>query len=379
MRQRRSPPPRRRSRRGRPSRRRRLRIAWAAAPDCQGKLALLDEAARAGRLGLDERPPIAVVLPDASGGLDWLAPPSVKVTADLPLEVHERRDAARLTAPCLLLIEPARDQRVGHRLVGRDLVRSLYQNGLRSERNPDYDAAQLRVRQAERGAKDDGPDILKVGDPMLDIFGLLIGGVLSGFSQGSRERELDAALGELRGDSALARSLALSALRVRADHRPRRQGGDRAGGPARPRQRPPLAGRLRQRERREIAIIEGLDPRDRHYEKHSAASMTRHDFERWQRDPPQLQLSAIAAALREAASAPEQDTQAVVALATQLEPDATPSDREQLQPLELEPLNASSSRPPSDRAGTGRGDRAAAETTGCSIARGRSPTMPSPC
>ncbi|MCE3249454.1 MAG: hypothetical protein K0R41_3279 [Geminicoccaceae bacterium] len=172
-------------------------IAWAAAPDCQGKLALLDEAARAGRLGPAERPPFAVVLPGVSGSLDWLAPPSVTVTADLPLEVHEHRDAGRLTAPCLLLIEPARDQRVGHRLVGRGLVRSLYQNGLRSERNPDYDAAQLRVRQAEREAKEDGPDILKVGDPMLDVFGLLIGGVLSGFSQGSSERALDEALSEL--------------------------------------------------------------------------------------------------------------------------------------------------------------------------------------
>src|SRR5687767_7986850 len=50
-------------------------IAWAAAPDCQGKLALLDEAARAGRLGPAERPPFAVVLPGVSGSLDWLAPP----------------------------------------------------------------------------------------------------------------------------------------------------------------------------------------------------------------------------------------------------------------------------------------------------------------
>jgi S1-C subfamily serine protease len=336
-------------------------IAWAAARDCQSKLALLDEAARAGRLGPAERPPFAVVLPGVSGSLDWLAPPSVTVTADLPLEVHEHRDAGRLTAPCLLLIEPARDQRVGHRLVGRGLVRSLYQNGLRSERNPDYDAAQLRVRQAEREAKEDGPDILKVGDPMLDVFGLLIGGVLSGFSQGSSERALDEALSELAAtprsrDRALYRPYEFEQTTVVA--------GKEATIPVALLDR--MSGRLwraelRQRERREIAIIEGLDPRDRDYEKHSAASMTRHDFERWQRDPPQLQLSAIAAALREGAPAPEQDTQAVVALATQLEPDAAPSDREQLQPLGLEPPNASSSRPPGARAGTGRGARAAAE------------------
>ena len=240
-------------------------------------------------------------------------------------------------------------------------MRSLYQNGLRSERNPDYDAAQLRVRQAEREAKEDGPDILKVGDPMLDVFGLLIGGVLSGFSQGSSERELDEALSELAAtprsrDRALYRPYEFEQTTVVAGKEATIPVAllDRASGRL-------WRAELRQRERREIAIIEGLDPRDRDYEKHSAASMTRHDFERWQRDPPQLQLSAIAAALREGAPAPEQDTQAVVALATQLEPDAAPSDREQLQPLGLEPPNASSSRPPSARAGTGRGARAAAE------------------
>jgi hypothetical protein len=329
-------------------------IAWAAAPDCRAKLALLEDAARAGRLGPDERPPFAVVLPGASGALDWLAPPSVAVTADLPLEVHERGDAPRLTAPCLLLIESARDQRVGHRLVGRDLVRSLYQNGLRSERNPDYDAAQLRVRQAEREAKDDGFDILKVGDPMLDIFGLLIGGLLSGFSQGSGERELDAALSEL---AATPRSLDRPLYRPYEFEQTTVVAGKEATVPVALLDR--LSGRmwqaeLRQRERREIAIVEGLDPRDRDYEKHSAATMTQHDFERWQRDPPQLQLSAIVAALREAAPASERDAAAVAAFGAGAEAMAALPETDGLEHAALAPRQASSSRPSGEPAPRGR-------------------------
>jgi hypothetical protein len=166
-------------------------IDWAKAPDCQAKLGLLAEAARAGHLNADVRPPIAVVRSGSADDRDWLAPPSVTVAADLPLEVRERTDPAIVQTPCLLLVEPARDQRVGQRLISQDSVRSLYQSGVRAERNPDYDAAQLRVRQAERATKNDGPGILRVGDPMLDLFGALVGGVISGFSQGSRERDLD--------------------------------------------------------------------------------------------------------------------------------------------------------------------------------------------
>ena len=61
---------------------------------------------------------------------------------------------------------------------------------------------------------------------------------------------------------------------------------------------------LRQRERREFAIIDGLDPRDRDYDARRAASLDRHEFERWQQEPPRLQLSTIAAALRDAGAAP---------------------------------------------------------------------------
>jgi hypothetical protein len=214
---------------------------------------------------------------------------------------------AQVDAPCLLIVDQPRDQRVGHRLVGRENVRSFYQSGLRSERNPDYDAAQLRLRQAERAAKEDGIGILKVGDPMLDLFGTMIDGFISGFREGSGERKVDEAMSEL---IATPRSRDRPTYRAYQFERMTVLAGKEATIPIALLDR--ASGRvwrteLRQRERRELAIVEGLDPRDRDYEAHSAASLTRDEFEQWLGEPPRLQLSAIAAALREAApvSAPD--------------------------------------------------------------------------
>ncbi|HSA80508.1 MAG TPA: trypsin-like peptidase domain-containing protein [Geminicoccaceae bacterium] len=312
-------------------------IDWGQARDCRDSLRLLEEAATAGRLNPDERPPIAVALPGGSGGLDWLAPPSVAISADLPLEVHERADAAALAVPCVLQIEPARDQRVGHRLVDRATVRSLYENGVRSERNPDYDLAQMRVRQAERELRDDGPDVLKVGDPTLDLVGLLIGGVFSGFSQGARARELDEAATELASiprsrDRALYRAYEFERITMIAGKEATIPVAllDRANGRV-------WRAELRQRERREVVVLEGLDPRDRDYDKHSAATLSRQDFERWQRAPPQLQLSAIAAALREANPAPAPAPRA-------REPEAIAADPGPSDPVERDPWSTADAR-----------------------------------
>jgi hypothetical protein len=340
-------------------------IDWAKAEDCRARLRLLEQAVAAGRLDPDERPPIAVVLPGSSGGRDWLAPPSVAITADLPLEVHERASAAELAVPCVVLIEPARDQRVGHRVLGSDTVRSHYENGVRSERNPDYDLAQLRVRQVERELKDDGPDILKVGDPMLDLVGLLIGGVFSGFSQGAGERDLDEALTELAStprsrDRALYRPYEFERITMIAGKEATIPVAllDRANGRV-------WRTELRQRERREVVILEGLDPRDRDYDKHSAATLSRRDFERWQREPPQLQLSAIAAALREGDPALAPDTLAVAAVQP-AEPEAIApgpgrSDPVGPEPIDLTGLSAAPNRPSESLAGPVEDDRWSAD------------------
>lgn len=272
-------------------------VAWASAPDCRAKLELVEEAARSGRLAAGERLPVVVVLPEQPD--DWLAAPKVTFATDLPLAVHARSELAQLDAPCVLLVDQPRDQQAEHRIVARDTVRSFYQSGLRSERNPEYDLAQLRVRKAERETKDTGLDILTVGDPMLDLVGTLVGSLVSGFSEGQDERELEEAMVELTStprslDRPVYRAYELEQMTVRA----RKEATipiallDRASGRV-------WRAELRQHERREFAIIDGLDPRDRDYEARRAASMTREEFERWQRAPPRLQLSALAAALHD--------------------------------------------------------------------------------
>lgn len=261
-------------------------VAWANAPDCQAKLGLLEQAAQSGRLGAGERVPIVVVLPASVGADDWLAPPSVTVAADLPLAVHQWSELAQLDAPCVLMIEPPRDQKVEHRLTGRDTVRSFYESGTRSERNPDYDLAQLRVRQAEREAGDDDLDILSVGDPMLDLFGTLIGSVVSGFSQGKGERELEEALLEL---TSTPRSRDRPVYRAYEFEQATVLAGKEATIPIALLERPSgqvWRTELRQRERREFAIIDDLDPRDRDYSDRVAAGAdtgARSDRRRWRR------------------------------------------------------------------------------------------------
>jgi hypothetical protein len=56
---------------------------------------------------------------------------------------------------------------------------------------------------------------------------------------------------------------------------------------------------VRQREMRQLFVLEGLDPRDRDYEQHRAGALSREEFEHWQRQPPQLPMSALVAALVE--------------------------------------------------------------------------------
>ena len=314
-------------------------IDWAKAEDCRARLELLEEARAAGRLNPGERAPIAVVLPGSAGGRDWLAPATVAIAADLPLEIHEPVGAGELAARCVLTIEPARDQRVGQRLIGRETVRSRYENGSRSERNPEYDLAELRVRQAERKLKGDHPKVLKVDDPMLDVVGQLFGSLFSGLRKGIGEHDLDEAMTKL---AETPRSRDRPLYRAYHFERITMVAGKEATIPVTLLDRG--SGRvwraeLRQRERREVVILKGLDPRDRDYDQHSAATLTRDEFERWQGEPPQLQLSAITAALAEGDPAPARDAETVVAVRPP-EPAVSAADPARSAPIEPDPLDA---------------------------------------
>jgi hypothetical protein len=277
-------------------------LDWAGAGDCLGQLRLLHAAAGQGRLDESQEPPFAVLRGGPTTSLEWIQAPTVPLVADLPLESFENHAAATAAAPCLLLVEPARDVRAAHRVVDFEDVASAYQSSVRSEKNPEYDAAQARLRDAERGTGKSGPGVLRVGDPMLDLVGIVVGGVITAFGD-IGEDDLDDALAELKEtprsrDRPVYRAYEFERSTVRAGKeavipiglRDLRRGRT-------------WRTQLHQREMREFAVLEGLDPRDRDYEQHRAGAMSWREFEHWQREPPQLPLSALVAALVEPGAA----------------------------------------------------------------------------
>lgn len=273
--------------------------AWAGAGDCLDQLILLHGMAARGRLEETHAPPFAVAPATPASSLEWVRGTAVPVVADLPLQSYDDQTAAAAAAPCLLLVGQPGEVRSAHRVVDFQTVASEYQSGVRSEKNPDYDAAQARLREAERETKRRGPGLLSVGDPMLDLVGLMVGGVIAAFDHVGSDDDVEDALAALKEtprsrDRPIYRAYEFERSTVRA-------GKEAAIGVA---LRDLKRGRtwrsqVRQREMRQFAVLEGLDPRDRDYEQHRAGAMSREEFEHWQRQPPQLPMSALVAALVE--------------------------------------------------------------------------------
>jgi hypothetical protein len=269
-------------------------IDWSQG-DCLSRLRILQQAASEGRLGPDARPPFAVQLVRAPG--DWLdAVPELPLEADLPLALDDAGSPGG--ARCVIRIGPARNQRAAHRAVDVQDVRSAYQSGLRNERNPDYDAAQLALREAKDDAKG-RHQVVEVGDPLLDLIGITVGGLIGTVDRYGDKQEVEAAAADLAAtprsrDRPIWRPYSFERIVVRAQ----KQAVvpvvllDAAGRTLR-------SAELRQHERREFFVLQGLDPRDRDYEQHRSSSMTRADLARWARTPPALSLSSVAIALTE--------------------------------------------------------------------------------
>jgi hypothetical protein len=149
------------------------------------------------------------------------------------------------------------------------------------------------LRNAERQTKARWPSILKVGDPLLDLVGIVVGGVIAAFGEVGGDDDLVEALAQLKEtprshDHPVYRAYTFERSTVRA--------GKEAVIPL------VLSdltrGRvwrtnLRQREMREFAVLEGLDARDRDYQQHCAGALGWQEFEHWERQPPQLPLSAL--------------------------------------------------------------------------------------
>jgi hypothetical protein len=271
-------------------------VNWAGAGDCLDQLKLLHELAAQGRLDGAPAPPFAVGLATPASGLEWVDADAVPLVADLPLESYQDQ-AAAAGVPCLLLVEQPGEVHAAHRVVDFAMVASEYQSGLRSERNPDYDVAQARVRDAERETKRRRRSVLGVGDPMLDLVGLVVGGVIAAFDQVGSDDDLDDALAALKETPRSRDRPVYSAYEF--ERRTVRAGKEATIGVAlRDLERGRTWGsEVKQREMRQLFVLEDLDPRDRDYEQHRAGAMSREEFEHWQRQPPQLPMSALVAAL----------------------------------------------------------------------------------
>jgi hypothetical protein len=302
-------------------------IDWASAGDCLGQLRLLHATSVQRRLDPTHAPPFAVVSAPPKTGLEWVEAPTVPLILDLPLDAYEDQGAAAAAAPCLLLVEQPRDLRTGHRVIDFQNVASLYQTGVRSEKNPDYDAAQARLKEAERESRSGGPDILRVGDPMLDLVGLLVGGVIATFGHLGGDDDLDEALTALKETPRSRDRPVYSAYEFERSM-------VRAGKEA----TIPIALRdlrrgqvwrtqLRQREMRQFAVLDGLDPRDRDYEQHRAGAFSWEEFDHWQSQPPQLPVSALVAALVEARDTEGAPTTNGSELVADARPRVSPSGR----------------------------------------------------
>jgi hypothetical protein len=273
-------------------------IDWSQG-DCLSQLRTLQEAASDGRLSADDRPPFAVQLVAAPG--DWLdAVPQLPIETDLPLAVDAAGPAGG--ARCLIRIGPAHDQSAAHRAVDVQDVHSAYQSALRSERNPDYDAAQLAHREAKEDTEG-RHQLVRVGDPLLDLIGTTVGGLIGTVDRRVREHEVDDAAAELAAtprsrDRPVYRPYSFERIVVRAQKQAVVPIAllDASGRELRRTE-------LRQSERREFFVLQGLDPRDRDYEQHRSSSMTRADLARWARTPPALRLSSVAIALTEGPAA----------------------------------------------------------------------------
>jgi Trypsin-like peptidase domain len=310
-------------------------IDWSQG-DCLSQLRSLQQAASDGRLSADDRPPFAVQLVAAPG--NWLdAVPQLPIETDLPLALEDAGAAAE--ARCLIRIGPAHGQSAAHRAVDVQDVQSAYQSALRSERNPDYDAAQLAHREAKENAEG-RHQLVRVGDPLLDLIGTTVGGLIGTVDRRVREHEVDDAAAELAAtprslDRPVYRPYSFERIVVRAQKQA-----------VVPIALLDASGRelrrieLRQSERREFFVLQGLDPRDRDYEQHRSSSMTRADLARWTRTPPALRLSSVAIALTEG-PAPEHHLADLAPAAGPAIPEPTslgqPSGPEPNAGLELEP------------------------------------------
>ncbi len=267
------------------------RIDWAKAPDCRGKLKLLQQGLLAGSIRTLKGTPFSLVS-------------DRRLATPAGWSGHRQLEVAGLQAPsgdsasrCLIRLGETEDHRAEHRVLSREQVRSSFQSGSHREKNPAYDAAQARLRQAERANKPGKSSLISVGDPLIDLVGTLVGGALTGIGQWGEGDQVEEAIDALM---ATPRSVEHPVYRSYHFERKTIRASREAIVPM------TLTDRdlrrswrisLKRREVKDLAVLDGLDRQDRNYAQYRQDSMTGQEFRQWQAEPPEMPLEDMIAGL----------------------------------------------------------------------------------
>jgi len=262
---------------------------WRLAEDCQGKLALLKRGLDEGWISDLEGTPFKLIeYMLASDHHPW---PTGSGAIDAGTSSFEAR--------CILRIGRATDQQSEHRILGKEQVRSRYQSGTRSEKNPAYEVAKAKLRQAEAAAKPGKSSLIKVGDPLIDLVGTLVGGALTGIGQWGKGDQVEDALDALMATpSSIDRPIYKSYAFERTYIRARRDAVLSVILTDRQLQKSWEA-RLRQRETQDLKLVEGLDRQDEDYARYHAESVTESGLQQWLAEPPIPPLKGLVAGLHD--------------------------------------------------------------------------------
>jgi len=264
-------------------------VDWRRAHDCRAMTVLLQEGLHDGRVVDLEGTPFFLIEPSpALTRPEWLR---------VPGRMAEESGMSFSEARCVIRIGTAADRQSDHQIIGHERMRSRYQSGTRREKNPAYEVAQARLRKAEKKAKPGNSSITKVGDPLIDLVGILIGGALTGLGQWGAGDELEEALDALLAtpssiDHPVYKSYHFERTRVRA----RREAVLPVTLTDRQLQQSWQTS-LKRREVRELFLVTGLDRQDEHYAQHQQDSVTEDGLQRWLNEAPALSLTDLAAGL----------------------------------------------------------------------------------
>ena len=271
------------------------KIDWTAASDCLGKLGLLQQGLNAGGVETLDATPFALISDRALFGR--AGPGQLGLQKQVSVSPVSLDTSAGHAKRCTIRLGRVREQKGEHRLIGRERVRSSYQSGSRMEKNPAYEAAQVRLRQAERANKPGKSSIITVGDPLLDLIGLVVGGAITGITKWGEGDQVEEAIENLM---ATPRSIEQPTYRPYQFERTRYRASREAILPVIMTDRQLQKSwrvAIKRREVKELSVLDGLDRQDRDYAEHRDNGMTDQEFRQWQAAPPELPVEDMVAGL----------------------------------------------------------------------------------